>query len=158
MCEAERFTTSRLKDTAVPTLFNHSNPPKMVQQRKAPTVRHQPQPKPSKIFDAADAMNDASMTKPKVGRKAAVFTKKRKDFKRLQNKLDKKVADYKRLTEKLVKAETKLRQTQCNHPSLSAFKPKQRTFLQLQFRSVGMKHIAKYTAAKKDYAIALYHR
>ena len=60
-------------------------------------------------------------------------------------------------TLKRKEAEASLRRIQRERPALQDFKPRQQAFIGLQMRSIGVRHVAEYTAAEKEDALALYH-
>lgn len=157
MCAADRNTTSSLNWNAMPTIFSHSNPPKVVKERKPPAHRHTPA---KKVTNLTNVSSTVEVDVPDV--QVVVPDCKAKSDNRkvllLKNRLQRKLQENRQLKVKLAKQEVALRKIKRNMPDNEHFKHKQRTFLNLQFRSAGLKRIRQYTAEEKDYAIALYHR
>ena len=174
MHAASRYTTSRLTCNAVPSVFSYSNAPKVVVPRKRPAERVYSLPiskkrklamttpastgnlaKPDDVISSQEAATTSSARGAR--RTPLIASTYRSKLSRFHQRLSQKDAALRRQTLKRKKAEAALLCIQKERPALKQFKPRQRAFIGLQMRSIGLNCIAKYTAVEKEDALALYH-
>jgi hypothetical protein len=164
MCPAERNTSS-LRHDAVPTVWDHSNPPVQVKERKLPAMRTPtPTTTPPRVRATPQlaTANDAPPTTPVArGRPrsdvAVQLATARKDRWRLKNTVDRQSTHLRKERARRIKAEALAARMAKRMKALDDLPAKQRPFVNLQLRTVNKKKVKQYTAAEKQDALALYH-